>query len=241
MSTSSTPDVTSSDWNNLAAAQKTSSTTSSSADTNSAAGIQSYFLTLLTTQLQNQDPLNPMDSSQMTSQLAQISTVSGIEKLNSTLQTVLSAYNNSQSMQAAALIGKNVLVSGSSMNLVTTTDSTTNTSTSQSVGGYNLEGDADKVVITIKDANGNTVNSVDVGSMKAGSHLFAWDGTASDGTKAADGTYTISVAATQGSSTVTAKALSVNQVSAVVKGASGMQLELGDGTLVSYDDVYQII
>ncbi len=241
MSTSSTPDVTSSDWNNLAAAQKTSSTTSSSADTNSAAGIQSYFLTLLTTQLKNQDPLNPMDSSQMTSQLAQISTVSGIEKLNSTLQTVLSAYNNSQSMQAAALIGKNVLVSGSSMNLVTTTDSTTNTSTSQSVGGYNLEGDADKVVITIKDANGNTVNSVDVGSVKAGSHLFAWDGTASDGTKAADGTYTISVAATQGSSTVTAKALSVNQVSAVVKGGSGMQLELGDGTLVSYDDVYQII
>src|SRR5664279_439991 len=71
---------------------------------------QSRFLTLLTAQLKNQDPLNPMDNAQMTSQLAQISTVDGIERLNTTLQSLISDSSNSQTMQAAALVGHGVLV-----------------------------------------------------------------------------------------------------------------------------------
>ena len=63
---------------------------------------ENRFLTLLTTQLKNQDPLNPLDNAQLTSQLAQISTVNGIEKLNATLQKLLSGMEDSQAMEAAA-------------------------------------------------------------------------------------------------------------------------------------------
>src|SRR5574343_657724 len=76
----------------------------------SADQIQDRFLKLLTTQLRNQDPLNPLDNAQMTSQLAQINTISGIEKLNTTVGKMLDIYNAGQGMQAAGLIGKYVLV-----------------------------------------------------------------------------------------------------------------------------------
>ncbi len=79
--------------------------------------MQNRFLKLLTTQLKNQDPLNPMDNAQMTSQLAQMSTVSGIEKLNTTLGKMLDIYDSGQSMQAAGLIGKHVLVPGNTLPL----------------------------------------------------------------------------------------------------------------------------
>jgi flagellar basal-body rod modification protein FlgD len=74
------------------------------------ADAQDRFLKLLTTQLKNQDPLNPMDNAQMTSQLAQISTVDGIEKLNATLQKMLSSSNEPEAMQASALVGHQVMV-----------------------------------------------------------------------------------------------------------------------------------
>ena len=64
------------------------------------------FLTLLTTQLKNQDPLNPLDNAEVTSQLAQISTVSGIEKLNATLQTLLDGMSVSQTTLTANLVGR---------------------------------------------------------------------------------------------------------------------------------------
>lgn len=82
------------------------STTSSSSLTGSnAADLQSSFLTLLVAQLKNQDPTNPMENNELTSQLAQISTVSGIEKLNTTLGSISGQIDNSQSLQASNLIG----------------------------------------------------------------------------------------------------------------------------------------
>ena len=67
--------------------------------------------------MKNQDPLNPLDNAQVTSQLAQISTVNGIEKLNATIQTMASNINAGQSLQAATMIGKDVLVPGSDLRL----------------------------------------------------------------------------------------------------------------------------
>jgi flagellar basal-body rod modification protein FlgD len=75
--------------------------------------VQNRFLKLLVTQLQNQDPLNPLDNAAVTTQLSQINTVTGIERLNATLETLLNTFNDGQAMQAAALIGKSVLVAGS--------------------------------------------------------------------------------------------------------------------------------
>ena len=84
-------------------------------EVNTAEDAQNRFLKLLVTQLKNQDPLNPLDNAQMTSQLAQMSTVSGIEKLNSTLSGLVDSLGNSQTMQASAMIGKKVLVPGNKM------------------------------------------------------------------------------------------------------------------------------
>ncbi len=90
-----------------------SSITSAASTTDtSAADLQSNFLTLLVTQLQNQDPTNPMDNSQLTTQLAQINTLSGIEKLNTTLGSISGQINSGQSLQATTLIGHGVMVDG---------------------------------------------------------------------------------------------------------------------------------
>src|SRR5512143_4217969 len=91
-------------------AKPAAATDSVDADTNK-------FMTLLVTQLKNQDPLNPLDNAQVTSQLAQISTVSGIEKLNTTLQSLLQSTSDSQTTQAAGLVGHVVLVPGSGLQL----------------------------------------------------------------------------------------------------------------------------
>src|SRR6266571_7724769 len=70
------------------------------------------FMTLLVTQLKNQDPLNPLDNAQITSQLAQLSTVTGVNNLNTTLESLKSSYQSSETLQATNMIGKGVLVPG---------------------------------------------------------------------------------------------------------------------------------
>ena len=73
---------------------------------------QDRFMTLLVTQMKNQDPLNPMDNAQVTSQMAQLSTVTGIDKLNNTLESLIGSVQTGQSYQASSMIGHNVLVAG---------------------------------------------------------------------------------------------------------------------------------
>lgn len=193
--------------------------------------IQDRFLTLLVTQLKNQDPLNPMDNAQMTSQLAQINTISGIEKLNSTLSQMLNIYNDGQSMQAAGMIGKYVLVAGNSLPLIG----------GASGGGVLLPQAADEVTVGVYDAAGNLVQSQKLGPSDAGSISFAWDGKKSDGSQMPDGNYTFRVEAVQGGKKVEATALQLGMVNAVVRDSSGFLLDLGPQGTVSYKDVEQIL
>ncbi len=192
--------------------------TGSSKTTTAVDSAQNRFLNLLVTQLKNQDPLNPMDNAQMTSQLAQISTVDGITQLNETLKTLLSSSTDSQALQAASLVGKSVMVAGSGLTL---------TAGQQSLGGVELAGAADNVTITIKDGQGLAVKTLNLGSMPAGDNAFGWDGTADNGSTAAAGAYTFSVLATQGGSGVTASALQTGQVSSVSRGTSGVSINVG--------------
>lgn len=89
-------------------------TGNSSLTGSNAADLQSSFLTLLVAQLKNQDPTNPLQNNELTTQLAQISTVSGIEKLNTTLGSISGQIDNSQSLQASTLIGHGVMIPGTS-------------------------------------------------------------------------------------------------------------------------------
>ncbi len=192
---------------------------------------QDRFLKLLTTQLQNQDPLNPMDNSQMTSQIAQINTVTGIEKLNTTLNTLVDNMGSSQSMQAASMIGKSVMVPGSQLSLVS----------GQAFGGVMLSGAADQVTLNILDASGNVLQTQKLGARDAGTFNFNWDGATDAGAAAVDGTYKFSVSATQGGSTVEATALQVGTVSALVRSSSGFLLDLGGLGTVDFKNVQQIL
>ena len=212
--------------------------------TSTANATQDRFLKLLVTQLQNQDPLNPMDNAQMTTQLAQISTVTGIDKLNTTLNSMIDSVASSQNVQTADMIGKSVLVAGSKLVLSssTATDSTgKEVTTKTAVGGVKLATAADSVTVTVKDSSGNVVSVQNLGAQKAGVFNYSWDGTTDAKTIAADGTYSISVSALQGTNKVEATAMQFGTVSALVRSGSTFLLDLGSLGKVALSDVQQII
>ena len=203
----------------------------SSVSQSSTEAMQDRFMTLLISQMKNQDPLNPMDNAQMTSQMAQINTVSGLEKLNSTLEKLVGYYDEGRAMQAASMVGKNVLVTCNNMQLVD----------GQAFGAIELADKADKVTVTVKDANGLVMRTLELGEHAAGSAVFAWDGKTDAGTSAVNGRYTFTVEATAGDDSVGSEALQLGTVSAVVRGKSGFSLDLGAQGEASFDDVRRIL
>jgi flagellar basal-body rod modification protein FlgD len=192
---------------------------------------QDRFLKLLVTQLQNQDPLNPMDNAQITSQMAQISTVSGIDKLNTTLQGMAASFNADQSLQATAMIGHSVLASGSALQL----------QNGAAVGGVDLPQAADGVVISISDASGRVLHKVDLGPQAAGVIGFQWDGVTDSGANAVPGSYSFAVEAVQGGKKIDATALAGGMVIGVTQGKSGVALNVIGMGPVALSDVRQVM
>jgi flagellar basal-body rod modification protein FlgD len=208
----------------------TSNGTSATSTTDTSVGSQDYFLKLLVAQMNNQDPLNPMDSAQMTSQLAQLNTVQGIQKLSTQLDSLLGDVASSQSLQATSLVGKAVLVPGTALAL----------SSSQAVGGVNLAGDVDSLKITISDSSGKAVKTVDLGQQTAGLVNFVWDGSTDAGAVAPDGSYTFTAAGKSGTSTVVADTLSTGVVSSVTPNATGASIFVNGVGTVAMSQVKQI-
>ncbi|WP_439537710.1 flagellar hook assembly protein FlgD [Methyloversatilis sp.] len=192
---------------------------------------QNRFLMLLTTQLKMQDPLNPMDNAQVTSQLAQISTVDGISKLNSTLEKLTSSSADSQHLQAAALVGHAVLVEGSALELVN----------GKSMGGIELTSPADRVTVSVKGANGVLVKEINLDARDAGITQFVWDGTDMAGTAVAeDGKYSFTVSAIQGTQKLVTTPLELAVVQSVERSGGQTRLNVGQQSLVSMNDIKQI-
>ncbi|PKO46967.1 MAG: flagellar hook assembly protein FlgD [Betaproteobacteria bacterium HGW-Betaproteobacteria-22] len=191
---------------------------------------QDRFMTLLVTQMRNQDPLNPMDNAQVTSQMAQLSTVTGINQLNNTLETLMSNIQTGQSYQASSLIGRNVLTPG---------DSILNTDT----GGYfgvELPIGADKLTVNIKDAGGNVVRTLNLGKQQAGTTPLVWDGLNDAGTAVPAGTYKFEVSATVGNSAASVTGLSFAQVMSISNYPTGVKLNLNNLMTVDTTDVREI-
>lgn len=203
----------------------------STASASGTAATEDRFLKLLVTQMKNQDPLNPLDNAQVTSQLAQLSTVTGIDKLNTTLQAMMASQQSNQSLQAASMIGHGVLVPGSSMAL----------HSGQAVFGIELTEPADSVQVTIRDSAGSVVQQMNLGAQPIGSQPLSWNGQTSAGAQAADGAYTFAVAATHGGVASAANSLSFGQVSSVSTGAQGAMLNLPTLGSFGLADVRQII
>ena len=193
-------------------------------------GAEDRFLKLLVTQLKNQDPLNPMDNAEITSQMAQISTVSGIDKLNSTMQAMATAFSANQSLEATAMVGHRVLVPGSTLQL----------QNGAAAGGLELLQAADRVSISIKDGSGQVVHRVDLGPQPAGVVSFQWDGVVDSGASAAPGSYSFAVEAVQGGKKIDATALALGLVGGVMQGKTGVLLNVNGMGAVALSDVKQV-
>jgi flagellar basal-body rod modification protein FlgD len=186
--------------------------TAAAVSTRNDAGSEDRFLKLLVAQMQNQDPLNPLDNAQVTSQMAQINTVSGIDKLNKTMTSLSGQLLQLRSLQGASLVGREVTVAGNRLAI----------EQGSGVGGFDLDSAADRVVVEI--VNG------------AGRHGFDWNaGAAAD----ADG-YRFRVAATRGSASVGTQPLMRDRVEAVSSGGDALNLELQHAGSVAYDAVKAI-
>jgi flagellar basal-body rod modification protein FlgD len=210
-----------------------SSSSSSSTSGTSASDLQTTFLQLLVAQLQNQDPTNPMDSSQMTSQLAQINTVSGISQLNTSLSALSTQLSAGQNAQAALLIGSTVLAPGSTVAVA---------SGAAPEIGVQLATAASDVKLTITNSSGQVVNTVDLGAKSAGTTPISWTPQDSSGNTLPDGNYTITATSTVNGQPSTATALVASQVQAVIQQTSGgAGLALANGSTVPLSSVAGIL
>lgn len=228
------------DRTNTGVSNTSTSTGSSSLTGNSASDLQGSFLTLLVAQLKNQDPTNPMQNNELTTQLAQISTVSGIEKLNTTLGAVSGQIDNSQSLQASNLIGHGVMIPGTTILAGTSTTDGSSTTTTTPFG-VELQQAADKVTATITNKDGTVVRTIDIGELKAGVHTFTWDGSLIDGTTAPNGSYKVAISASSGTNQLVAQPLQFALVQGVIRSSDGNKLDLGTSGTTTLDEVRQII
>ncbi|GAP33752.1 flagellar hook assembly protein FlgD [Piscinibacter sakaiensis] len=209
--------------NNLDKAMAGSTAGSSAASNDTASADR--FLKLLVTQMQNQDPLNPMDNAQVTSQMAQINTVTGIDKLNTTIQGLSSQFSQMQVLQGAGLVGRDVMVEGKTLSMTDRTGE----------GGFVLANAADDVQIEVLSPAGQVLDTVKLGAQSAGTHSFSW--TAGEKTDIS-GALSFRVKATTGGVSSTPTALSAARVESVQTTATGaLQLQLSNGKSVGYADI----
>ena len=205
---------------------------SSAAKASTAADTQDRFLKLLVTQMKNQDPLNPMDNAEVTSQMAQLSTVTGIDKLNVTLQALSDSMASSQSLQAAAtMIGHGVLVPGSGVDLAN----------GFGHGGIDLAQSVDRLDISIYDQAGALVRNFSLGAQPVGLVNWQWDGRNNSGNSVTEGSYIFTVDAAQAGKKVDAAALQFGMVNSVTQDSQGVALSVGQLDGIALSQVRQIL
>jgi len=197
----------------------------------SGAEIGDRFLKLLVAQMNNQDPLNPLDNAQVTSQLAQINTVTGIDRLNASLQKMLERSEAGSASEAVAMVGRQVLVEG---NRITLPES------GPARAGFELPEAAGSVRLEVLDRAGNRVDTRVRANLPAGVHTFEWDGRA-DGRTLPPGEYLLRVSATNGPRNLEPTPLSALPVQAVLPGASGTALQLGTAGTRPLSDVRAVL
>ncbi len=192
------------------------------------AAAQDRFLKLLVAQLNNQDPMNPLDNAQMTSQIAQINTVTGIQQLNQTMQSMAEQFNSLQVMQGTALIGRNVMTEGSSLAVADKAGK----------GGFELPSAATNVKIEVTTAGGQVVDTIDLGAKAAGRHTFEWDASKYTGSTDA---LQFRVTAVNGSTKLSSTALALSKVTAAGAEDGQLKLTLANGKTINYSQIKALV
>lgn len=201
-----------------AATTNANGTTTGAGDLNQLAGNFSTFLTLLTTQLKNQDPTSPMDSNQFTQQLVEYSQVEQQINTNSNLQTLITQGTTNASAVTTGYLGKNVSVTNGNASLTNGAATWT----------YNLGTASATTQLSVTNASGQTVYT-GAGSTTAGNNTFNWNGEDANGNQLSDGTYKLTVTATdQSGATVTTSVASAGTVSQIDLTGSAPKLVIGN-------------
>ena len=192
------------------------------------AGSQDRFLKLLVTQLKNQDPLSPMDNAQLTSQIAQINTVTGIATLNTSVQGLSSQFLQMQSLQGASLVGKDVIVPGSKLDI--------DSAAAAGQGGFELASAADAVKVEVLSPAGRVLDTLNLGAQSIGVHSFNWP----SGTYDNASNLSFRVSASSGSTALPSTLLMRDKVTAVSTAGDKLMLELQSAGTVAYSTVKSI-
>lgn len=192
------------------------------------------FLKLMTTQLNHQDPFEPMDNSTFLGQMAQFGTVSGIQDLQNSFKELSGSMQSNQALQASGLVGRSVLVP-SEFGALEAEGSLR--------GAVKLPSEASSLQLKIFDQSGQLVRSLDLGAGQSGTVHFAWDGFKEDGTSAAPGLYQFKVEGVVDGSPQALPSFAVARVDSVVigEGGEGLTLNLAGQGSVPFGQVEQIL
>ncbi|MTD37458.1 flagellar biosynthesis protein FlgD [Erwinia sp. CPCC 100877] len=217
-------------------ASDTSTATATSNNTlgNSADELLNNFMTLLITQMQNQDPTNPMDNNQLTAQLAQFQTAAGVQQLNSTVETVGTLVTSMQQMGASDWVGRTVMIEGE--------PSVSTSADGNKTFGLSLGSDAETVTVKLSDSSGNIFTG-ELKNVKAGVHKFTLDDleNVQPGPPGADKEFKVSFSAKNADGDAPKiVALKAAKVDAVSFGPSGALLQLGLEGTASLGMVYMV-
>ena len=193
---------------------------------------QTAFLTLFTTQLQNQNPLDPMENEAFVAQLAQFSQLEATTKMSDSLQTLVSSMSGERMSSAASLIGKSVAIS----------DGKAIKSGGEVEGSISLANDVDSITLKVYSSTGALVRTGQIGAQKKGDYPFSWDGNDGEGNPLEDGIYRIEASVNRFGTASKAPVVTMANVRSVTTDAAtgDMKVELDDGSLVSMTEVKRI-
>jgi flagellar basal-body rod modification protein FlgD len=209
--------------NNLASA----STGTSKSKVNTADEQSERFLKLLVAQMNNQDPLNPMDNAQMTSQMAQINTVSGIQQVNTSIQAMAQQFASLQMLQGASMVGRDVLIPGNALNV----------DAGVGKGAIELSGSASSVNIEVLTPGGQLVDTIQLGNLPAGRTSFEWDASQYTG----GNNLTFKATAIEGGKAVATTSFVQSKVASVGTSNGTMTVQLKGREAVLYSDISAIL
>jgi flagellar basal-body rod modification protein FlgD len=193
---------------------------------------QNEFLELMLAQLEFQDPMKPMDNGEFLGQMAQFSTVTGIEEMQKSIDQLSATYSSSQTLQSTQLVGQEVLIENNSLKLLEDGNAT---------GSFELDVSSGEVQLDVLNSAGTIVRQMSMGQFPAGRHAFSWDGINDGGQRAPEGDYTMSISAQQGEGFVAATVLTSRVIDSVEFG-NGTQTTLNtrQGDVLTLPDIRQI-
>lgn len=205
----------------------TSGSSGTTKNTNTADAQSERFLKLLVAQMNNQDPLNPMDNAQMTSQMAQINTVSGIQQVNTSIQAMAQQFASMQMAQSAPMVGHDVLVAGNALNI----------HSGVGKGAIELSSSASNVNIEVLSPGGQLIDTIKLGSLPAGRTSFEWDASQYTG----GNNLTFKATAIEGGKAVATTAYTQSKVTSVGTSNGTLTVQLAGRPAVAYTDISAIL